>query len=119
MVCSKCAFGFNKELKENLNELFYVKESKEDSSAKRKKSGPAMDSEIFCNELESNILVVSDWLREVLVSAIPYSLTAKEDCDSNCGNYKKAVAMGQFTPESEAGAINSPFSKLKSLKETE
>ncbi len=116
LICSKCAFGFSKPITESMNELFYIKTDDLQKSDKRKKSDSITGNDIFCNELNSKYLIVSEWIREIVVSATPYSSTGKENCDDTCDNYQKAVKEGLFTPESEAKAANNPFAALEGLK---
>lgn len=116
MICSKCAFGFSKPITETMNELFYIKTDDLQKSDKRKKSDSITGNDIFCNELNSKYLIVSEWLREIVVSAIPYSSTGKDNCDDTCDNYQKAIKEGLFTPESEAKNSDNPFAALKDLK---
>ncbi len=120
LECSRCAFDFDHEIKENLNEVLVIAEalprsghmSKVNHANELQVDGPQ------CTVLESDFFNMADFVHEIIALAEPIKPLGKPNCDESCENFIEFLASAQAKGISLGATTEkeSPFSVLKNLK---
>jgi len=119
LICSKCAVDFIHPVKETVDEIFVVvsklprtsKSARVNNITELDESGPE------CTEIDSPMLHLGEFVREIIILAEPIKPLGRPDCDKTCPNLQEAI-KGGWAPENFAPDQDElgPFAALKDLK---
>ncbi|MCB9027047.1 MAG: DUF177 domain-containing protein [Bdellovibrionaceae bacterium] len=119
LICSRCAFDFQSQLKEDFHEILVVSEElprKGHLSRPNHSSEGFLHDGPFFNELRSPHFSISNFAHEIMALAEPLNPLGKENCDENCENYLKALKEGWLKKEEALSPSRNAFSILEQLK---
>ncbi len=118
LVCSRCAYDFESEIKEDFHELLVVTDElpRKGYLGKTNHTTEGIQEGPFFNELRSPLFSISKFSHEIIALAEPIQPLGKENCDANCENLLKAQSEGWLAPSESAPDSKTPFSALENLK---
>lgn len=118
LICSRCAFEFDRWISENFHELLVVSKElpRTGHLGKTNHSTEGLQEGPFFNELRSSTFSISKFVHEIIALAEPIQPLGKESCDDSCENFIKAQKEGWLKAEGLEERAEGPFSVLQQLK---
>ena len=121
LECAKCAFDFNFPTKKSCKEVIIVNRQSTARIEKQKNTSKDWSDTLFCTEVNSYNLDLSEFLRNIILTEAPtHPLAYGKDCESgSCLPFQERQKSGQYSSKNMKEWASEPqknqFASLKNI----